>query len=82
MGNKELALATENTDIQKALKPRQFLLLNNSSTQKASPSDQSHLPQGYTLKSGSEVYLPWKDPREQTLKTVGTIGEKIPVSLL
>lgn len=39
MGNKELALATENTEIQKALKPRQFLLLNNLYTHKASSTN-------------------------------------------
>lgn len=34
MGNKELALAIENTEIQKALKTTLFLLLNNSSKTK------------------------------------------------
>lgn len=34
MDNKELAVAIENTEIQKALKNKQFLLLNNLSTTK------------------------------------------------
>lgn len=66
----------ENTDIQKALKPRQLLLLNNSSTHKASPSDQSHLPQGYDLKQQSEAYLPWNEAQEGTLITVHTPSGK------
>lgn len=48
MGNKELALAIENTGIQKALKLRQFLLLNNSSTH--IPKQPITLTQGFAPK--------------------------------
>lgn len=62
MGNKELALAIENTGIQKTLKLRQFLLLNNSSTHKASQSDQSHLPKVLLQNSKVRFTLPGKSP--------------------
>lgn len=69
MGNKELALAIENTGTQKALKFRKFLLLNNSSTQfQASPSDQSLSPKATIYNSKARFTLPGTSPERKHLK--------------